>query len=65
LRGTAFGLFHFIIGMAALPASLMFGWIFQTFSSQAAFTTGAVIALLASLVVWRGFKDGLTHPAVP
>jgi MFS family permease len=62
LRGTAFGLFHFIIGIAALPASILFGWIFQTFSPGTAFATGAALAIAASLVIWRGIRNE-EHPS--
>ena len=57
LRGTAFGLFHFIIGIAALPASVLFGWLFQTFNPATAFATGAGLAMAASLVIWRGIQN--------
>lgn len=51
LRGTAFGFFHLIVGLGALPASLLFGIIWKTFGAQAAFLTGACLALMASLVL--------------
>ena len=41
LRGSAFGAYHAAIGLAALPASIMFGIVWQAFSSQAAFGMGA------------------------
>jgi MFS family permease len=53
LRGSAFGLYHLMIGIGALPASLLFGWIWQSFGSPAAFATGAAFALTASLLLWR------------
>jgi MFS family permease len=48
LRGTAFGYYHFTVGVGALPASLIFGVIWQRFGVQAAFITGAALALVAS-----------------
>jgi MFS family permease len=33
LRGTAFGYFHGIIGISSLPASILFGWIWQVFGA--------------------------------
>ena len=49
LRGTAFGWYHCIIGLAALPGSLLFGWLWQQWNTTVAFTTGAVFAVLAAL----------------
>jgi MFS family permease len=53
LRGSAFGLYHLAIGIGALPASLVFGWVWQTFGDAAAFGMGASLALAASLSLWR------------
>lgn len=47
-HGTGFGLFHFVVGITALPASLVFGWIWKTYSMQAAFIFGATLALIAA-----------------
>jgi MFS family permease len=51
LRARAFGSYHFAIGLAALPASLLFGFLWQAVSPQAAFGTGAALALLAALLL--------------
>jgi MFS family permease len=50
-RGTWFGWFHLTIGLLAFPASLLFGWIWQNWSSAAAFGTGAALALAAALLL--------------
>lgn len=50
-RGRAYGLFHFAIGLGALPASLLMGWLWEKFGIATAFHTGAVIALAAALVL--------------
>ncbi len=50
-RGGAFGWYNFAVGIGALPASLMFGYIWQRFSAQAAFGFGAALALLAALLL--------------
>jgi MFS family permease len=47
-RGRAFGWYNFAVGIGALPASLLFGMIWQKASPQAAFTFGASLALLAA-----------------
>jgi MFS family permease len=48
LRGTAFGLYHGTVGLAALPASLLFGLLWQRFGAPTAFATGAGLAAAAS-----------------
>jgi len=50
-RGAAFGAYHFSIGLAALPASLLFGVIWQQFSASAAFLLGAALSLCAALAL--------------
>jgi len=49
-RGTAYGAYHFSIGMAALPASLLMGLIWKAIGVQWAFSFGAVMALIAALL---------------
>jgi MFS family permease len=56
-RGTAFGWYNLTIGLAAFPASLLFGAIWQAFGAPAAFTVGAGLAVIAAAglaVVLRG-----------
>jgi MFS family permease len=52
LRGRAYGVFHAAIGIAALPASILFGFLWQRFGARAAFSTGAVVALVSALLLW-------------
>jgi MFS family permease len=59
LRGTAYGLFHFSIGLSTLPASLLMGFLWETFSPKAAFIFGAVMALLAAVLLWKAIKEGV------
>jgi len=56
-RGTWFGWYHLTIGLLALPAGLGFGWIWQNWSSAAAFGTGAALALAAAVLLF------VTRPA--
>ncbi len=60
-RGRAFGAFHFAIGVGALPASLLFGILWQRFGAPAAFVTGAGFALAACALLLRvpARADGL------
>jgi MFS family permease len=46
-RGSAFGLYHMSVGLAALPGALVFGGIWQLLGSPAAFLVAAMIATLA------------------
>ena len=48
-RGTAFGWFNFAVGLGALPASLIFGVIWDRVSPAAAFTLGAALAVVAAV----------------
>jgi MFS family permease len=51
LRGSAFGLYHLVVGLGALPASLLFGLVWQKAGMAAAFGMGAGLALLAGLML--------------
>jgi MFS family permease len=50
-RGTAFGWYNLAIGLGALPASVLFGVVWQRVSPAAAFTLGASLALTASIAL--------------
>jgi MFS family permease len=59
-RGTAYGLYHGAVGLAALPASLVMGVVWERVSPAAAFGLGAGLALVASaglLAVLRTHGD--------
>lgn len=47
-RGTAYGLYHGVVGLAALPASLLAGVLWQAISPAAPFYLGASLAGLAT-----------------
>jgi MFS family permease len=49
--GMAFGLYNAVLGIGALAASLLFGWIWTAASPAIAFGTGAVLALIAAALV--------------
>jgi MFS family permease len=51
-RGSAFGWYNLAIGIGALPASLLFGLIWQKSSPQAAFAFGAGLACLAAVLMF-------------
>ena len=48
-RGTAFGAYHLVVGAAALPGAVGFGWLWDRHGPAAAFMAGAVVAGLAML----------------
>jgi MFS family permease len=48
-RGTAFGWYNLAIGLGALPASLLFGFVWDTAGASTAFIMGASLALAASV----------------
>lgn len=51
LRGTAYGIYNFAIGISALPASLLMGAIWDIFSPKIAFTFGAIIAIISMILI--------------
>ncbi len=51
LRGAAFGLFHAVTAVVALPASLLFGLLWRSFGAGAAFATGAALAAVAAALL--------------
>jgi len=48
-RGTAYGLFHGVVGITLLPASLIAGWLWQVVNPAAPFLFGAAMAFLAMI----------------
>ena len=47
LRGTAFGAFHLVSGVALLGASVLAGWLWSAFGASMAFYAGAGFAAIA------------------
>ena len=50
-RGAAFGWYNLAIGLGALPASLLFGWIWDNYGAPSAFVFGASLALFAAILM--------------
>jgi MFS family permease len=50
-RGTAMGTYNALTGLAALPASIIAGFLWQTFGPTVAFSTSSIIAILAALLM--------------
>jgi MFS family permease len=53
LRGTAFGYYNGAVGIAALPASVVFGGIWAAFGPGPAFAFGATLAAVAAVILLR------------
>ncbi len=53
VRGAALGWYNGVTGLAALPASIVFGLVWQSFGAPAAFMLGCVLAGLAALLLTR------------
>ncbi len=52
-RGTAFGWFHMLSGLAAIPAGLMLGSLWFAFGVTASFLVSGAIALIAAILFFR------------
>jgi MFS family permease len=48
-RGTAFGWFHLTVGLGSLPASLLFGLVWDRMGAHTAFIMGAALAAVAAV----------------
>ena len=56
-RGTAYGLYHGVVGLTLLPASLIAGWFWDTISPAAPFYFGAGLAFVAMLGIMILIKE--------
>jgi MFS family permease len=50
-RGTAYGVYHMVVGLAALPASVIAGLLYDNVSPSAPFWLGAAAAALAGILM--------------
>jgi MFS family permease len=51
IRGAGFGFYNGIIGLGALPASVFFGFFWKLWGAPVAFFLGAVLSLVAILIL--------------
>ncbi len=51
LKGTGFGLYHAVLGIALLPASLIAGLLYDKVNSNAPFYFGSVMAFIAAVMM--------------
>ena len=52
-KATAFGIYHMVVGLAALPGALLFGALWQWLGEATAFFSAAGLTLLATLSLLR------------
>jgi MFS family permease len=62
-RGGAFGWYNFAIGAGALPASLIFGFVWQKAGANIAFDLGALIAVVAAVLLVSLIRPGVPEKA--
>lgn len=58
-QGTAFGWFNMITGLCLLPASIIFGWLYEDFSAEVAFVFSGLCALASAALMtawWSSFS---------
>ena len=51
LKGTGFGVYHAVLGITLLPASLIAGLLYDRVNSNAPFYFGSVMALIATILM--------------
>jgi MFS family permease len=52
-RGTAFGWFHMLSGLAAIPAGLMLGGLWSAFGVTTSFLVSSALTLIAAAAFWH------------
>jgi MFS family permease len=62
-RASAYGVYHTAVGITALPASLLTGWLWQAFGPALAFAVGAVLATAATVLLWRLLRGSGRRPS--
>lgn len=62
LRGTAYGVFNLIAGVAMLCASTLAGWLWDRFGAAQAFFAGALISALALIVLLLRGRPAASNP---
>jgi len=55
-RATAFGLYHMVSGLMALPGALLFGALWQRFGMPTAFSSAAGLTALSLLVLYLNMR---------
>ena len=66
LKGTGFGIYHAVLGITLLPASLIAGVLYDKVNSKAPFYFGSAMALMATIlmvifIIWDKRKQKIAH----
>ena len=64
LRGTAYGVFNLVCGVAMLVASVIAGLLWDQFGPSVMFFTGAAITTVATLALWWLIPTQANRPAI-
>lgn len=57
LRGSAYGMYNFVIGIGALPSSVIMGLLWQRFNVLTAFSFGACLACVSAVLLMVLVKE--------
>jgi MFS family permease len=63
LRGTAYGFFNLVCGVAMLVASGLAGWLWDRWGAPLTFSAGICFCLAALALLWWGSASGAAKPA--
>ncbi len=66
LKGTGFGIYHAVLGITLLPASLIAGVLYDKVNSNAPFYFGSAMALMATIlmvifIIWDRRRQKIAH----
>lgn len=62
LRGSAFGIFNLVSGVTLLVASVLAGWLWDSYGASVTFLAGAAFALIAGIgLLWVRRRDSQVH----
>ena len=60
-QGTAFGWFNLVTGAMLLPASIVFGWLYQSWQPQVAFLFSGCCALSATILLFTWVRPEIVR----
>lgn len=63
-RGRAFGIYNAVTGLGALVSSVAFGFIWNVFGAAVAFASGAVLAIVAALLLFVLVPSPTDNPTI-
>jgi MFS family permease len=63
-QGTAFGWYHLIVGIAAIPAGALFGALWQLQSAAVAFSFAGAMAAVSALLLALWVKPGASRATI-